>query len=261
MTRQYTLFICLLGITLLSACVPVPARMTGEQVSQSFADGLLQEWLDNSARFTSIQGLAKVRVRGPEKSLSGTQVIIAEKSDHLRAETLSPFGSPLLLLAADGDKLGVLLTAQNLYYTGTATPENLRRFIRIPLRLADLVSILLYQPPLINVKSAAAFQLEEGGWMLLCTAPPRRQELIFSPSRQLVEVRYFAQDNLFLKIAYGEFMEERDYFPSVFEIDLPEQQTTASLEFADPSINGELRPDIFQMTPPTGATVITLDDE
>ena len=221
----------------------------------------MQDWTEISAQVASVQGLAKVKVHTPENTLNGTQVILAEKPDRLRAETLSPFGSPLLLLAADGEELGVLLPTRNLYYTGAATPVNLGRFVRIPLRLADLVSILLYQPPMINALSEQAFELLEGGWLLVRNSSPRRQELTFNPLHQLVEVNYFDRDILLLKITYGKFAEDEDRFPRFFGIEIPEQKTTASLEFSDFATNPELRPGIFQLTPLTGVTVISLDKE
>lgn len=259
---RYSVFITVvLSIVWLASCAPIRPKLVGERVSQSFADGLIQGWAENSARFTSVQGLAKVKVQTPENSLNGTQVILAEKPDRLRAETLSPFGSPLLLLAADGENLGVLLPSRNLYYTGAATSENLGRFVRIPLRLADLVSVLLYQPPTINALSTEAFALQEGGWLLVRNSLLRRQELIFNPLRQLVEVSYFDRDSLLLKISYGKFAEGGGRFPHSFNIEIPEQKTTASLEFSEPDTDGKLRPGIFQIVPPAGVTVIYLDQE
>ena len=260
MSRHSALYTLLLSMLLIVSCAPVRPILVGEQVSQSFARELMRDWSDRSGRVSSVQGLAKVKVHTPENSLNGTQVILAEKPDRLRAETLSPFGSPLLLLAADGDTLGVLLPSQNLYYTGAATPENLGRFVRIPLRLDDLISVLLYQPPMINTRSEEAFELRDGGWLLVRHGSPHRQELIFNPLRQLVEVSYFDRDNLFLKITYGNFAKESGRFPHFFDIEIPEQKTRASLEFSDPVINGELRPGIFQLPPPAGVTIISLDE-
>jgi outer membrane lipoprotein-sorting protein len=270
-SSSFALFLTLsalfLTISLLVSCVPVRPKLVGEPVNRSFADGLMQEWYENSAWVTSVQGLAKVKVHTPEKSLTGTQVILAEKPNRLRAETLSPFGSPLLLLAADGKKLGVSLPSRNIFYTGEASAANLGRFVRIPLRLTDLISVLLYQPPMIAVLSEKAFALQNGGWLLVRYSSLRRQELIFNHVRQLVEVSYYKQDEfykpdkLFMKINYGRFSEDGDHFPQLFNIELPEAKTTASLKFSDLETNGTLRPGIFQLTPPKGATVVSLDEE
>ena len=258
---RYLLYTLLLTAALLSSCAPVRPKLVGDQVSQDFANRLMQEWSENSVRVTSVQGLAKVKVRSPENSLSGTQVILAEKPDRLRAETLSPFGTPLLLLAADGENLGVLLPSRNLYYTGAASPANLGRFVRIPLRLSDLVSFLLYQPPMISTRSEEAFELQEGGWLLIRNGSSRRQELTFNHERQLVETNYYDTDKLLLKITYGKFSTEEGGFPLLFGIEFPELETTASLEFSEPETNGKLQAGIFKLTPPAGVTVIDLDEE
>ena len=197
---RFSLFALFLTITITASCAPVRPKLVGEPVSRSFADELIREWSESSARVSSVQGLAKVKVHTPEKSLNGTQVILAEKPNRLRAETLSPFGSPLLLLAADGENLGVSLPSRNILYTGQATSANLGRFIRIPLRLPDLISVLLYQPPMIDSLREKAFELQEGGWLLVHYRSQRRQELTFNNARQLVEVRYYDRDKLFLKI-------------------------------------------------------------
>ena len=261
MSCRYLFLATLLTIALLTACTPVRPKSIGDQMSQTFATELIQEWSESSARVSSVQGLAKVKVHSPEKSMNGTQVILAEKPDRLRAETLSLFGSPVLLLAADGERLGVLLPTRNIYYTGAASPANLGRFIRIPLRLSDLVSVLLYQPPMIDARSEKAFELEEGGWLLIRSGSSRHQELTFNIERQLVEVSYFDRDKLLLKITYGKFGEAGDRFPLFFGIELPGQKTTASLEFSDPETNGKLKAGIFQLTPPAGVTIVFLDEK
>jgi outer membrane lipoprotein-sorting protein len=245
---------------LLTSCVPVRPLFVGKPVSQIFADGLMQDWSECSAKVTSVQGLAKVKVHTPDDSLNGTQVILAEQPDRLRAETLSPFGSPLLTLATDGEKLGVLLPSRNLFYTGASTAENLGRFVRIPMPLTDLLSVLLYQPPLIDARNEEAYELQENGWLLVRRNFSQRQELTFNSERQLIEVRYFEADSLFMKVHYGQFLKAGECFPQFYGIDLPGQKTVASLEFSDLQTNGELRPGIFQLTPPPGVTIVSLDE-
>ena len=246
-----------LFVLLLSACAPVrPNR--GEPVSQSFADGLMQEWVDNSDLISSVQGLARVEVKAPMTSINGGQVIIAEKPDRLRAETLNPFGMPLVSLTASAGQLGVLLTAQNLYYTGAATPENLEQFAHIPLNVPDLVSLLLYQPHLIEAWKVAAYDLKDGGWLLVRYATLQRQELVFNQSRQLVEVSYFKNNDLLVKAKYAKFREQGALYPALLTLDLPEKYATISLEFSDVETNGRLRSGVFDVKPPVGAKVVYL---
>jgi len=246
-----------LFVLLLTACAPVQPKR-GEPVSQSFANGLMQEWADNTALISSVQGLAKVEVKAPMTSINGTQVIIVEKPDRLRAEALNPFGLPQVSLTAAAGQLGVLLTAQNLYYTGAATSENLEQFVHVPLNVPDLVSLLLYQPPVIDAWKVKAFDLKDGGWLLVRYGTLQRQELVFNQYRQLVEVSYFKNNDLLVKAKYAKFREQGGLYPVLLTLDLPEKYATVTLEFSDVETNGRLRPGIFDLAPPVGAKVIYL---
>jgi hypothetical protein len=205
-----------------------------------------------------MQGLAKVRVETPGNSLNGTQVVIVEKPDHLRAETLSPFGAPLLLLAADGVQLGVSVPQRNVYYTGAPPADNLASFVHLPLEPADLVDLLLYQPKLLEGWKESAFALREGGWLLVRYGTLRRQELVFNPLRQLVEVSFFEDNDLVMKVTYAQFPAEGRPFPHQMSFAAPGRFTTVTLEFSDLETNGVLRPGLFRLTPPPGAKVVYL---
>lgn len=244
---------------LLSSCAPVRPDL-GKPVSQSLADQLMQEWSDNAALISSVQGLADVRVKAPMTSINGVQVVIAEKPDKLRSEILSPFGTPLVSLTTADGQLGVLLTAQNLYYTGAATPENLGQFVHIPLDVPDLVSLLLYQPPLIEAWKVEAFDLKGGGWLLVRHGSLKRQELVFDQGRRLVEAAYFKNNDMQIKATYANISDQGVLYPTLLTLDIPAKHATVSLDFSDVETNGRLRPGIFEVKAPTGSKVIYLPE-
>jgi outer membrane lipoprotein-sorting protein len=254
-----------LGLTLclvllaLSGCATLPVSQPGTLAAGETGRTLLAEWLQRSAQPQSVQGVAKVRVQTPQRTLSGTQVILAETPDRLRAETLSPFGTPLLVLAADGTQLAVLLPGDNLFYHGQATPENLGRFTRLPLRLADLVGILLSRPPLLTYQQLDAFALADGGWRIELAAGQRRQLLHFDAALRLVEVHYLTAGVLQLQLVYGDYAESGDNLPRRIELQLPLQQTQASLLFNQLEADRQLLPALFTLEPPPGATISGLD--
>ena len=248
-----------LFVLLLSSCAPVRPDL-GKPVSQSFADGLKQEWHNNTALISSVQGLAEVKVKAPMTSINGVQVVIAEKPDKLRAETLSPFGTPLVTLTTADGQLGVLLAAQNIYYTGAASPENLEQFVHIPLDVPDLVSLLLYQPPLIEAWKEEAFNLKDGGWLLVRHGTLQRQELVFDQGRHLVEVAYFKDNNLMVRAAYAKFSEQGALYPTLLTLEIPEKYATVSLDFSDVVTNGQLQPGVFEVRAPVGAKVVYLPE-
>ncbi len=256
-----TLLVLLLTTILLASCAPLRTRPLGEPVSRSFAEELMQEWSVTAAGFNSMQGLAKVKMQAPGTSLNGNQVLIVEKPDHLRAETLSPFGVPLLLLTADGAQLGVSIPSQNVYYIGAATAENLTTFVNLPLNPADLVNVLLYQPPLLKSWKEEAYTLQEGGWLLVRHGTLKRQELVFNLLRQLVEVSYFDHNDLVLQVSYAQFSVQGGLFPHMMSLVIPDRHATVSLEFSDLETNADLRSGLFKLAPPAGAKLVYLPNE
>jgi hypothetical protein len=248
----------LLTVLILSACAPLATRPVGPVVTRGFADELLRQWAATSSRVTSLRGIAKFQVQAPLKSLNGTQVLIVEKPDHLRAETLSAFGVPLLVLASNGERLGVSVPPENLFYTGAATAENLASFVKLPLPPAELVHLLLYQPELLQGYKEEAYTLPEGGWLLVRHGTLQRQELVFGPLRQLVEVSFFDHNDLILRVEYGQFSESGRGFPHRMSLEVPGRFTTVTLEFSDLETNAPLRSGLFQLTPPPGAKVVYL---
>jgi len=219
---------------------------------------LLDGWALANARVHSLQGMAKVKVKAVGRSLGGTQVLLAETPDHLRAETLSPFGAPLLLLTSDGQSLAALLPSESRFYSGAATAANLQRFTRVPIGPAELVGILLYRAPVINYQRAQAYALPEDGWQLELSGGDQRQELVFDQGRRLIETRYYRGGRLELRVAYDRFDDAA--FPREFILELPEAETTASLVFTELSTNRDFLPGIFQLVPPAGVQAQSLDD-
>jgi len=244
---------------LTASCAPIRPKL-GEPVSHAVASALLQDWQDAVSDVSSIQGLASVRVKAPMTSVNGTQVILAEKPDKLRAETLSPFGVPLLTLATEAGQLNVLLPAQNLYYTGAANPQNLDLFVHLPLPVADLVGILLYQPPLMEAWKEEAFALQQGGWLLVRHGTLRRQELVFDPSQRLVAASFYEDNDLLIKVEYSQFTASPPGYPTLLTLNLPGKYATIRLEFSDLDTKSQPRPGVFDVRPPAGVKIVYLPD-
>lgn len=259
MPLRIYLSILFIPFLFLAACAPLRPEL-GPPVSSDFADQLMQESYDKAVSIRSIQGLATVKLEAPLNNINATQVLLAELPDRLRAETLSPFGVPLLLLVADGNEMGALLPAQNLYYQGAATPKNLGTFVNMPLELSDLVHILLYQPPMIDAWSKEAFKLKDGGWLVIRHGSLERQEVIFNAMRELIEVSYYEDNDLFLKVHYSQFSGSDSFYPKSLTLEIPEKYATVSLEFSDVKTNGQIRPELFKVRPPASARVVYLPD-
>jgi hypothetical protein len=234
--------------------------MPGQPVSRNLGETLLADWMTRGGEVHSMQGMARVKVKSSGRSVSGSQVVLVAQPARVRAETLSPFGTPLLLLATDGTDLGVLLPTENVYYRGAASAENLARFTRMPLRPEDLVKVLLYKTPILDFSDMEVYGLAAGGWQISLSAGERHQELLFNLSRQLVVARYYQGDALQLQVTYDRFTEDTAGFPQKFVVELPLLETVASLDFNELAINRVFLDGIFRLKQPNGAQVILLDE-
>ncbi len=253
-SKTFVLLICLLVV----GCAPRIKPPAGTVVDPAVGEALISDWRMKSAEIFSVQGIARARIQSPERGTTLSQVVLAEQPDRFRAETLSPFGTPLLTLAANGERLGVLALNQNTFYQGAASLENLARFTRLPIKAADLVGLLLYKVPVFSGQSLVV-QRDEGDWQVTVSLPDRRQELFFDSDRQLVAAHYYRDDQLFLKIGFARIGALVRDFPARFYVELPEFSISAELDFTELAINRTFLPGIFRLEPPAGVKVVDLD--
>jgi hypothetical protein len=105
-----------------------------------------------------------------------------------------------------------------------------------------------------------AFTLKAGGWLLIHSGTLQRQELIFNDMQELIEVSYFKDNDLFLKVQYAEFSESDSSYPKRLTLEIPEKYATVTLDFSDVETNGQIRPELFKVAPPASARVVYLPD-
>jgi len=206
-------------------------------------------------KFHSLRGLAKVHVLWQGKDVTATQAMLVEKPDRFRAETLNPFGfgSPLLLMATDGEEMAVLVPGDGLLFRGEATSHNLWRFTKVPLSLQDLVCLMLYDVPIISYQKRIAMVNAEGEYRLILQGVQnRRQELQFNGRMQLVEVAYFLNNDLALQVKYDNFSAAAVPFPQSALMKMPLQKAEASLTFSEVATNVTATLDNFQLSTPPG---------
>jgi len=218
------------------------------------AESLLWQALDRQQQaFSSLRGLAKIRVENFTGPQSSTQVVLVEKPDRFRAEVLSMFGQPLLSVASDGQQLSVSIPSRRQFFQGTPNAENLLRFTRIPLEMTDLVHLLLHQVPQIDAHRSYA---EPGPSLVIEGAEGYRQRLDFDHALTLVGATYFDQASRpWMTVRYTDFAADARMFPQRVEIDLPQAEVAAQVTLSELEINPVLSADKFRLSVPAGSTV------
>ncbi|PLX75851.1 MAG: hypothetical protein C0614_10600 [Desulfuromonas sp.] len=258
--KSLLLLIAVCSLGLLCSCSAIIEPPPGSRVEDRIGRELVANWSDRVGSFSSVQGVAHIEVDSPGSTFKGNQVLLAESPAHFRAESLSPFGVPLLTLVANKAELNVLLPAQNIFYRGRASAENLRRFTRIPLRPSALVGLLLCQTPLLNGGGFNTYAQPDGGWVLdvVDSTPPQR--LYFDASGRLTAIHSFVRGYP-LVMRYFDHGRLVAGFPARFELSSPRAKTVVRLDFSEQKRNLKFRPGLFQLQPPLGTTIIELDGE
>ena len=151
----------------------------------------------------------EIELRAPQGELHGDHVIIGQAPDRLRAEVLGPFGQPLLRVVIDGRDLVVLSFRENRAYVGTASRENLARFLGLNLSPEEVFAVLVGAPPLLPADSQAQVSPVEGSdEFLLRLVEPGRQvsQGVMFDSSDFVVSRAWLEDSggrLNLEMSFG----------------------------------------------------------
>lgn len=244
------------AVLLLAACVaPGPPPMPLPE-----ADVLLSKLQQQSGAVRSLDGEAKVAVDVAGRFFSSQQFILLARPDRLRTDVLSSFGQVLLQLAVDGEQLRVFNNTKvpGIFYQGRASDGNLARFTRLPAHFRDLVRMFLYDPPLLSGDQLAISQ-HDGGARLTIVSGERHQEIVVDRQWRLIESRYYRQKEQLLGVAYADFDEESG-FPRKIRLNLPRDETTASVRFSMVRTNPDIPAERFVIEPPANARLEILPD-
>lgn len=244
----------------LSACAPRPVLPPLVEPSVELSAQLRARLAENAAAFHALEGFGRIRIVHPERRIGANQVLFVEKPDRFRAETLSPFGQPVLFAATDGAQFSVYVPSDKAFYRGDASLHNVQRFIPIPLQIEDLVRIILYDPPLLpEVHSTLRVEAGQGYRLILDAGEGVRQELLFDALLRLRESAYFHQDGLQLLIRYDKFSEEQvPAFPLQTEMLMPGLDTQALVELREIDLNPSIPRERFILTPPADVPILPI---
>ncbi len=246
-----------LCLFLFSSCAAPPVIPLAERPSR---DMMLERLESSRTAFNSLKGLGKYHFSQRERSFSATQVLFVQKPDLLRIETLGLFGSPALMLATNGVQLTVLLPGEGKAYQGEVDSGMLQRFMQLPLREEDIVSILLQQPLLTAWdEDDIRYDPDGNSTLILKSSYGVRQEILFDLDFNILRFDYYLADGLQMRLTYGDF-DAKTRFPHLLQLELPLDELELSFAFSDVELNLVLPDGRFRLTPPVGYLIIPLNE-
>jgi len=216
------------------------------------------------AAIRSFRALSHVHYAGPKEQLHVKEVLAISRPNHLRIEMMSPFGVALQI-TSDGERISAYHRGERTFYRGKATAENLSRFTRLELDVADVADLLLGFP----VKRARkgrpelSFESPQGSWRVSTSLADGGSLIVWFDADSLLPVRAAEADSragIRYTASYASYtMVSGVAVPTEVRFEIPTQGAKIHLRYADISVNVDLPPQLFTFEAPAGSKIVDLD--
>jgi outer membrane lipoprotein-sorting protein len=221
------------------------------------ASKLVQILFQRNKQFHSLRTLAQVNYRGPEGRQGFQEVVVVQRPDRLRLETLSGLGA-ILVVTANANQLAGFHPREGVFIRGKPSKENLFRYTRIPLELGEITALLLGLPP---ITSASDWQI--GGNSLYREIEGKGKEIVsFDPSRE-IPVRWYrlAPDGTpELSAAFDNFSSTpAGLFPLKISLEAAGQHRVLEITYQEPELNAAIPPELFSQQKPANAKELPIE--
>ncbi|HEY8211673.1 MAG TPA: DUF4292 domain-containing protein [Myxococcaceae bacterium] len=209
---------------------------------------------------TSIDAEGQVRFDLPEGQATVGAFVSASAPASLQIQANDFFGRPQSVLACDGQRFGLWVAQEEAYYTGPATPENLARFIRVPLPPEEVVALLLGRAPRIAAPGwALEVDRQEGAYRLSGTDGQRSQSLWIDPvTARPVRSEVTSRGGAGYRARFGDVQPAPAPFPRMISLESLGAGSPARLELraSKLALNETIDPARFSPEAPDGVRVI-----
>ena len=201
----------------------------------------------------------------PQGSFSGHAALVLREPDSLRIEPLSPFGTPLVVIVAQGASFRAYSPSRNTVYMGRTNRRGIERILGIPLNseivikllLGDWAAVLGGEENLDLKKSGSVYLLEtrgESGGVVSGFAELEPRGL--HPVKMGIRTQRGT-----IAVRYGGFTKTGEVWrPSQVEILGPGGKNRLHIAYpADEGAGKTALPDeLFRLEPPRGARTLWL---
>lgn len=256
--------ICVLILAGISAgmlsCTPIASVAVVSEKSPPRIWGpgeLLESLAQRAEQFRSVRALADVHYRGTDGSRGFKEAILVQRPDRMRLETLSYWGT-ILVVTVDADEIVGFHPRDGLLYRGRSSRENLFRYTQIPLSLSEITALLLGLPP---VEIRVHWQAESNS--LSRSREDGSKEVVTFGSEIAVPIQWqrFGPDGkLELSAQFLDYLPTSPgLFPLKIIVEAHAQQKRLELRYEAPELNVNLPLALFIQEKPADVREISLE--
>ena len=196
-----------------------------------------------------LRTLADLTIRRSNRSqrLTGVLLLLGEPAS-LRFEALSPFGTPVLIVAGDPKSVTLWEVLDNRAYLAPASPEANRRWLGLALGGEDLVALLGGRVrPLPDPTTVELLTADSIGPSLRLAAAGGDQRIWFDPdSGQARQVEWTGKNPARVTFSPA----PPDGPPAGLQLETPDGALQVRVSYRNPQMNSGLDPSLLTLTVP-----------
>lgn len=216
-----------------------------------------------SSAIKSIEGRISSKIIVDSDSNSSRQLLVLKKPSFIRMDFLTPFGSPVLTMATDGEFIDLQYHSENRFFSGQANSRNLAVLLLSSLSLKDLMAILSGEIPLIAFdKEKSTVKVEKEGYRLTIENGRVKEEILFEPKELYpLEGTIFGMENrILLSVRMDNYKKVKGIdFPASIDLAIPIENYEMKIRYMDITLNDYTGINAFQLSPPEGTVIENLD--
>lgn len=256
--------LALWSLILVAACQRLPiAPPTMRPEIQSAQD--LQARLRARARgIHTFKAKGRVTVVSPEKTYSGTALLLGQKPKTLRVEVLNFWGQSALSFFTDGRTMQILDYREGRLRRGPATPQNLALFVPPPVQIGELLQILTGSVPLPREGEARmTFVPEKDQYQLELTAREPETRVAIRVDAQnlriLAATWYEARGRVLYQVRFQDFDDQQRYpVPRRIILATGDNRAQLRLHYRELTLNPPLDPETLSLSVPSTVREVPL---
>ena len=210
-----------------------------------------------------LKGVAKVRVKTADEKFSVKELIVAQRPDLLRLETLSPLGHPQFFAVANGEELYLFSPSENTFYYGDTSPQNMS-FLPLNLSLENVVPLVLGGIPLIDYDTEhVGCQVINDFYSVQLWGEDENTRQVLTVGLENLTVMaseiYHNREELYFSAQFEDYEVIGEVlFPKKITVFMPRDNTTVTIKYKQLEFLAEIDPAEFRLTAPQGAEVVHL---
>jgi hypothetical protein len=248
---------------LLAVCGCAMAPQMTDRMEFHSPEAALKHIAERIPDNVALQALASIHMTTREGRYPLKLVLLLKKPASLRVEAIPLFGNPAFFLSVHDQTLKVFLTETRAFYTGSATLDNVARFLPLRMNPEEMVAVLMGSGPPPCKQSTFLQGRTEGEHYRIDTGGPlKRQSLWLRMTDGFIERLDVYQDQ---GVSYRAHFEEPlrvegavlpQKITLVFE---GEGGTTFTIRYADIRFLKQPDPAIFDLKVPPGIKPVYLN--